>query len=121
MALKKKGQAPRKVRTGKATPVPMPKRITPRAPGSAVPVPMPTRESNYGKARIAKPRPLGAKKSKSSNGEILGKVIKEVGKAAFSPIITAGRVATLPYKAANKAVAPKRIVKRSGNGRMSAK
>jgi hypothetical protein len=128
MALKKQGQVMRRIKTN-ATPVPMPTRKPNRAPGSATPVPMPTREPNYGKGRTAKPKQLGPKKpKKASGGEILGKVAKEVGKAAVSPIIAAGRAATLPYRAANKvgkraknAAIPKRIVKRAGNGRMSAK
>jgi hypothetical protein len=129
MALKKQGQVMRRIKTN-ATPVPMPTRKPNRAPGSATPVPMPTREPNYGKGRAAKPKQLGPKKppKKASGGEILGKVAKEVGKAAISPIIAAGRATTLPYRAANKvgkraknAAIPKRIVKRAGNGRMSAK
>ncbi len=110
------------------TPVPMPKRTIPRAPGSATPVPMPTREPNYGKGRTAKPKQLGPKKppKKASGGEILGKFAKEVGKVAISPIIAAGRTGELAYRAAKlpqraikKAATPKR--KRAGNGRMSAK
>ncbi len=62
MPSKKDMPAVRRVKT-RGTPVPMPKRTVPRAPGSAVPVPMPTRESNYGKPRMTKPRPSGTKKS----------------------------------------------------------
>lgn len=116
----------RRIKTN-ATPVPMPRRTVPRAPGSATPVPMPTREPNYGKGRTAKPKQLGPKKpKKASGGEILGKFAKEVGKAAISPIIAAGRTGELAYRAAKlpqraikKAATPKR--KRAGNGRMSAK
>jgi len=127
MALKKQGQVMRRIKTN-ATPVPMPTRKPNRAPGSATPVPMPTREPNYGKGRTAKPKQLGPKKppKKASGGEILGKFAKEVGKAAISPIIAAGRTgelayraAKLPQKAIKKAATPKR--KRAGNGRMSAK
>ncbi len=65
MASKKNMPAMRRVRTG-ATPVPMPRRTLPRAPGSATPVPMPTREPNYGKGRPVMPRkPLSPKKSKT--------------------------------------------------------
>ena len=50
------------------TPVPMPKRTIPRAPGSATPVPMPTREPNYGKKNPVKTRRVapGPKKSGTS-------------------------------------------------------
>jgi hypothetical protein len=67
VASKKNMPAMRRVRTG-ATPVPMPRRTIPRAPGSAIPVPMPTREPNYGKLRPAAPRraPSGPKKSGTS-------------------------------------------------------
>jgi hypothetical protein len=65
MALKKQGQVMRRIKTN-ATPVPMPRRTVPRAPGSATPVPMPTREPNYGKGRPVMPpgKQLGPKKPK---------------------------------------------------------
>lgn len=67
MASKKNMPAVRRVKV-RGTPVPMPTRTIPRAPGSATPVPMPTREPNYGKLRPASPRraPSGPKKSGTS-------------------------------------------------------
>jgi hypothetical protein len=67
MASKKNMPAVRRVRVG-GTPVPMPSRTIPRAPGSAVPVPMPRIGPNLGKTNPAKARraPSGPKKSGTS-------------------------------------------------------
>lgn len=101
----------------RTTPVPMPK----RTPAGEPAVRRYNPKLEPGIKTKARPGQSGPKKKSPSLGR---KVIKQVGKAAISPIIAAGAYANLtakPYKIIKKQLESNRIVKRAPKRRMSGK